>query len=205
MAPEHAIPRALVLASTSRYRAELLGRLCLPFTTADPAIDETPGTDEGPADLVARLARTKARAVAAVFPDALIIGSDQSASHRGRALGKAGDAARARAQLRELSGGTVTFHTGLCLLDTATGTEWLDTIPCTVTFRTLTDAEIAAYVHYDQPFDTAGSFKAEGLGISLFERIETHDPTALIGLPLITLAARLRDAGVPIPPPVPAP
>lgn len=193
--------RALVLASTSPYRAELLGRLRLPFTSARPETDESPLPGEPPEALVRRLAEAKARAVAKAHPDALIIGSDQSASHGGNILGKPGDAECARAQLAALSGGTVTFHTGLCLLDSARGEARVASVPYHVTFRALTEAEIAAYVAQEEPYDCAGSFKSEGLGISLFAALEGSDPTALIGLPLITLAAWLREAGIAVPPP----
>ncbi|WP_018935443.1 nucleoside triphosphate pyrophosphatase [Thioalkalivibrio sp. ALJ24] len=200
MSYAEAHPRTLILASGSPYRAELLQRLAVPFTTATPAIDESPRPGEDPATLVCRLAEAKARAAGAAHADALIIGSDQNAAHDGQILGKPGDEERARAQLGRLSGGTVTFHTGLCLLDTATGEARVEEVPCRVTFRDLDPAEIAAYVRRDRPLDCAGSFRSEGLGISLFQRMETDDPTALIGLPLIRLAALLRDAGIAVPP-----
>ncbi|WP_019626764.1 nucleoside triphosphate pyrophosphatase [Thioalkalivibrio sp. ALJT] len=196
-------PRPLVLASTSTYRAELLGRLRLAFATARPEIDENPLPQESPAAMVMRLAEAKARAVAPAFPDHLVIGSDQNASHAGHILGKPGDPARAEAQLAALSGETVTFHTGLCLLDTVTGRARVDQVPFTVTFRPLAADEIRHYVALDQPLDCAGSFKSEGLGISLFTRMAGDDPTALIGLPLITLGHWLRAAGVAVPPAAP--
>ncbi|WP_019590235.1 MULTISPECIES: nucleoside triphosphate pyrophosphatase [unclassified Thioalkalivibrio] len=192
--------RSVILASTSPYRAQLLQRLALPFGTDAPTVDEQPYPGEAPADLVRRLAEAKARAVSGRHGDALIIGSDQNAAHAGRILGKPGDETSAREQLAMLSGGTVTFHTGLCLLDTATGEAQVEETPCRVTFRDLDAAEIAAYVRQDQPLDCAGSFRSEGLGISLFERMDTEDPTALVGLPLIRLAALLRAAGVSVPP-----
>ncbi|WP_019562934.1 nucleoside triphosphate pyrophosphatase [Thioalkalivibrio sp. ALMg13-2] len=192
--------RRLVLASTSRYRAELLERLHLPFETARPAVDETPLAHELPEAMVARLAEAKARAVADVYPDHLVIGSDQNASHAGQVLGKPGDSVHAEAQLAALSGETVTFHTGLCLLDTATGKVRTGQVPFTVTFRELSAEEIRRYVALDQPLDCAGSFKSEGLGISLFARMSGDDPTALVGLPLITLGTWLREAGVAVPP-----
>lgn len=192
--------RRLVLASTSPYRAELLARLRLPFETARPEVDESPWPRERPDALVARLAEAKARAVADAYPDHLVIGSDQNASHAGHILGKPGDAARAEAQLAALSGETVTFHTGLCLLDTATGQARTDEVPFRVSFRELTPEEIRHYVELDQPLDCAGSFKSEGLGISLFARMHGDDPTALVGLPLITLGHWLREAGVAVPP-----
>ena len=193
-------PRRLVLASTSPYRAELLGRLHLPFETARPEVDETPRAHERPEAMVERLAEAKARAVADAYPDHLVIGSDQNASHAGHILGKPGSAERAEAQLAALSGGTVTFHTGLCLLDTATGQARTGQVPFTVTFRELTPEEIRRYVALDQPLDCAGSFKSEGLGISLFARMSGDDPTALVGLPLITLGHWLRETGFAVPP-----
>ncbi|WP_026148288.1 MULTISPECIES: nucleoside triphosphate pyrophosphatase [unclassified Thioalkalivibrio] len=193
--------REIVLASTSPYRAQLLQRLHLPFTTAAPQVDETRLPDEDAAALVRRLAEAKARAVTGgTHPDALIIGSDQSASHGGRILGKPGNAERAREQLASLSGGTVTFHTGLCLLDASSGEARVEDVEYTVTFRRLSDAEIRAYVALDNPVDCAGSFKSEGLGVSLFERMEGSDPTALVGLPLIRLCHWLREAGIAMPP-----
>ncbi|WP_018862189.1 MULTISPECIES: nucleoside triphosphate pyrophosphatase [unclassified Thioalkalivibrio] len=190
----------IVLASTSPYRAQLLQRLHLPFTTAAPQVDEARLPDEEAAALVQRLAEAKARAVADIHPDALIIGSDQSASHQGRILGKPGNAERAREQLASLSGGTVTFHTGLCLLDAPSGKTRVADVEYIVSFRPLSDAEIRAYVALDNPVDCAGSFKSEGLGVSLFERMEGADPTALVGLPLIRLCQWLREAGIAMPP-----
>ena len=191
----------LVLASASPYRAALLRRLHLPFETVRADADEMPLPDEVPEAMVQRLAEAKAHAVARLFPDHLIIGSDQNASHRGQILGKPGSAAKAEAQLAALSASTVTFHTGLCLLDSASGRARVGQVPFTVTFRTLTPAEIRHYVALDQPLDCAGSFKSEGLGISLFARMNGDDPTALVGLPLITLAQWLRAADIPVPPP----
>lgn len=191
----------LVLASASPYRRALLRRLHLSFETVRSDADETPLADELPEAMVQRLAEAKARAAARLFPDHLIVGSDQNASHQGQILGKPGSAAKAEAQLAALSAGTVTFHTGLCLLDSASGRARVGQVPFTVTFRTLTDAEIRHYVALDQPLDCAGSFKSEGLGISLFARMNGDDPTALVGLPLITLARWLRAAGIPVPPP----
>ncbi|WP_019584362.1 MULTISPECIES: nucleoside triphosphate pyrophosphatase [unclassified Thioalkalivibrio] len=192
--------RKLVLASTSPYRAELLGRLRLPFETARPEVDETPRPHERPDAMVTRLAEAKARAVADAYPDHLVIGSDQNASHADSILGKPGDTGRAEAQLAALSGKTVTFHTGLCLLDTASGQARTGEVPFTVTFRELTPEEIHHYVALEQPLDCAGSFKSEGLGISLFARMQGDDPTALVGLPLITLGEWLREAGIAVPP-----
>lgn len=190
------IVRELVLASSSPYRAQLLHRLGVPFESAAPNIDETAGPQERPAELVERLARQKAAAVAGQHPQALIIGSDQVAECGGRILGKPGTAERARAQLAELSGQTVTFHTGLCLLDAATATEQSAVVPVTVHFRTLTAAQIADYVARERPLDCAGAFKSEGLGIALFEALEGSDPNALVGLPLIALCTMLSRAGV---------
>lgn len=186
---------ALILASSSRYRAELLERLGLAFEKIAPDIDETPGRDEAPDDLVRRLARDKARAVAAEHPGRLVIGSDQVAVADGGILGKPGDRATAIAQLTGLSGRTVTFLTGLCVVD-GEGSEQLTVVPTTVTFRTLSAAEIEAYVEREQPFDCAGSFRSEALGIALFDAVCSDDPTALIGLPLIALCGMLRKAHV---------
>lgn len=190
--------RDLVLASSSRYRAALLARLELPFRAVAPAIDETPQDGEAPAALVLRLARQKAAAVAAECPRALIIGSDQVAVCADRVLGKPGSEAGAREQLALLSGTTVQFLTGLCLLDAASDTSQSTLVETRVRFRTLDPAEIADYVHREQPLDCAGAFKSEGLGIALFEAIEGDDPNALIGLPLIALCQMLRRAGVAI-------
>jgi len=188
--------KPLILASTSRYRAELLGKLGLEFSARAPDVDETPGPGEPAEALVLRLAEAKARAVAASAPQALVIGSDQVAVCRGRTLGKPGTEARARAQLAELAGQQVLFLTGLCLLDSATGVLQSAIDTTRVTFRPLTAGEIEAYVAREQPLDCAGSFKSEGLGIALFEAIEGKDPNALIGLPLIDLCRMLRNAGV---------
>ncbi len=186
----------LILASSSRYRAELLAKLGLPFTTRKPDIDEKPQVREAPHALVLRLAEEKARAVARGPEAALIIGSDQVAVCDGEILGKPGTAARAREQLSRLSGNAVLFLTGLCLLDAAgnrTQTAVVDTI---VHFRNLTAEEIRNYVSREQPLDCAGAFKSEALGIALFDAIETTDPNALIGLPLIELCNMLRAVGV---------
>ncbi|WP_066097886.1 Maf family protein [Xanthomonas massiliensis] len=189
---------ALLLASTSRYRRELLSRLHLAFEALAPAVDEAPVPGEAPAELAMRLARAKAEAVAHQHPAAWAIGSDQVAELEGRPLGKPGDAATARAQLAAMSGRAVRFHTAVCL---AQGRERrLQAMDATtVHFRTLSTAEIARYVAAEQPLDCAGSFKCEGLGIALFEAIETRDPTALVGLPLIATAALLRQAGYAVP------
>lgn len=191
----------VVLASTSRYRRELLARLLPDFAVDAPDVDETPILDESPRDLAIRLASAKAHAVAARHPDAIVIGSDQVAELDGTALGKPGSVEAARAQLAASSGHTVSFHTALCVFDTrSSAMVERSAIDCTqVVFRRLDAATIARYVAAEEPLDCAGSFKAEGLGIALFERIESSDPTALIGLPLIALAHLLREAGLPLP------
>lgn len=188
----------LVLASTSRYRAELLRRITPRFRQIAPAVDETRLLGEAPAELAARLARAKAEAVAAQTPGALVIGSDQVAALDRRVLGKPGEAATACAQLQVCSGRTVEFHTAICLVDTRTAApRHAVAIDRTqVQFRRLGADEIAAYVAREQPLDCAGSFKVEGLGIALFERVQSEDPSALIGLPLIALCRLLRAAGV---------
>lgn len=188
---------ALILASTSIYRRELLERLRLPFSCERPLVEETPLTGESPAQMAARLARAKASEVAARHPQAWVIGSDQAADLAGRPLGKPGTPAAARAQLAAMSGQVVAFHTALCLVR---GDRRLEAVDVTrVHFRALDEAGIARYVEAEQPLDCAGSFKCEGLGISLFEAIENRDPTALVGLPLIALARLLRQAGYALP------
>lgn len=191
----------LVLASTSRYRRELLGRFGRPFRCVAPDVDETVRTNEGVGPLVARLAEAKARAVAQRCPGTIVIGSDQAASLDGTILGKPGGSAAAIAQLRTCSARGVDFHTAVCIVDrrgdTPITTHEIDITR--VVFRTLDDATIERYIAAEQPFDCAGSFKCEGLGIALFERIETTDPSALIGLPLIALARLLRARGVSVP------
>ncbi|MGP1629832.1 MAG: Maf family nucleotide pyrophosphatase, partial [Giesbergeria sp.] len=177
--------RPLVLGSTSRYRRELLDRLRLPFTVAAPATDETALPNETPRALALRLALAKAHAVAALYPQAIVIGSDQVADLAGEPLGKPGDHDRASAQLRRMSGRTVVFQTAVAVVCAATGFEEVDLAPVEVRFRTLTDAEIERYLHAEQPYDCAGSAKSEGLGIALLEAIVSDDPTALVGLPLI--------------------
>jgi septum formation protein len=189
----------IVLGSTSRYRAELLRRLLPDFEQAAPGTDETPLPGEPPAARALRLAIAKAEAVAGERPDALVIGSDQVAEIDGLVLDKPGSAERARAQLAAGSGRDVHFHTALCLLDTRDGRRHTHVDHTRVRFRELNTAEIARYVEREQPLDCAGSFKCEGLGISLFEAIDNHDPSALIGLPLIALARLLREAGVELP------
>jgi len=186
----------LVLASTSPFRRELLLRLGLPFATLAPRVDESRRPGESPEALVERLAETKAKAVAADLPQALVIGSDQVACVGGEILGKPGDREGAIAQLTRASGQVVVFHTGLCLLNTATGRARVAREPFRVHFRPLTPAQIAGYVDREEPFHCAGSFKSEGLGIALFERLEGDDPSALVGLPLIRLVALLAAEGV---------
>lgn len=186
--------RPLWLASTSRYRRELLERLGLSFRCEAPGVDESARPGEVPAELAARLALAKARAVAERHPEALVIGSDQVCALGDEVLGKPGDAATARGQLAAQSGRTVTFHTAVALVGLQAGCwrQHVDTTRCV--FRELPPAEISAYVADEQPLDCAGSFRIEGRGIALFERVESLDPTALIGLPLIWVAAALRAA-----------
>lgn len=186
----------LVLASSSPYRRELLSRLQLPFTVAVPAIDESPRPGEAPEQLVARLALEKARAVAQLHPDALIIGSDQSATLDEEILGKPHGYDAAFAQLRRTQGRELVFYTGLCLLHAASGRVQQRVVPFHVGYRALSDADIAAYLAKEQPYDCAGSAKAEGLGIALIAHMHGEDPNALIGLPLIALVDMLRAEGV---------
>lgn len=196
---EIAMPH-LVLASSSPYRRSLLERLRLPFEHAAPEIDESPLPDEDGPQLVCRLAEAKARALAARYPEHLIIGSDQVASLAdGRILGKPHDFARAREQLRAASDSSVTFHTGLCLYNSHSGRTQNACIPFTVHFRALDDARIERYLKLEQPYDCAGSFKSEGLGISLFRATEGEDATSLIGLPLIRLVDMLLNENISVP------
>lgn len=190
------MPRPLVLASTSPYRRALLERLGLIFELDAPEVDESHRPGEAPQALVMRLAEAKARAVAARHPGALVIGSDQVACIDDDILGKPGNRERAVAQLTQASGRTVTFQTGLCLLDAASNRAQVVVEPFRVHFRTLTPPRIAAYIDREQPYNCAGSFKSEGLGIALFERLEGEDPNALIGLPLIRLITLLEAEGV---------
>ncbi len=189
-------PRRLVLASTSAYRKALLERLALAFVVAGPQVDERPLGGEAPADTALRLAALKAQSVRAAHRDALIIGSDQVATSAGRVLGKPGDHANAARQLRSLSGKSADFLTAVALLDAANGRMQTAVVPCRVHFRQFDDARIESYLRREQPFDCAGSAKAEGLGIALIARIETDDPTSLIGLPLIALTGMLERAGL---------
>jgi len=189
----------LVLASGSPYRRQLLDKLALPYQTCAPNIDESRHGNEAPDDYVARLAHEKAQAVARQYPRARIIGSDQAAVLDGRILGKPGNHERAREQLTAASGRTVLFLTGLCLYNAASGAEYREVVPFRVHFRTLEADAIERYLRQETPYDCAGSFKSEGFGITLFERLEGDDPNALIGLPLIRLAAMLRADGIPLP------
>lgn len=191
-------PRRLVLASGSQYRKALLGRLGLRFDAVSPDVDETPLPGEAPADTALRLARLKARAAQDTHRDALIIGSDQVASSGGRRYGKPGNHENAVRQLRELSGKAVDFHTAVSLLDTRNDQDQSRVVLCRVVFRSLDERRIQSYLQKEQPYDCAGAAKAEGLGIALIERIETDDPTSLIGLPLIALSAMLERAGLPV-------
>lgn len=188
----------LILASTSRYRRELLARLGLPFECAAPGVDEMPLEGEVPGRRALRLARAKAAAVVARHPGAVVIGSDQVAAAGDAVLDKPGDPATARAQLARLAGGSAQFHTA-CVVTGPDGSEAEHVDVTEVRFRPLSAAEIARYVEQDQPLDCAGSFKSEALGIALFERMSTEDPTALVGLPLIWLAGALRRAGYCVP------
>jgi len=192
-------PTRLILASTSVFRRELLARLQIPFETASPDADESALTGEHPAQTAERLSEVKARAVAERFPDALIIGSDQVAYCGSSVFGKPGTREKAREQLRFMAGKTVIFHTGLCLLNSATGRAWLRGIPTEVKFRALSDAEIERYMDKEDALNCAGSAKSEGLGIALLESLRGDDPNALVGLPLIALCDLLRAEGVAIP------
>ncbi len=189
----------IILASTSPFRRQLLERLELPFKTRSPDSEEERIKGEPPSDMVQRLALAKATAVAESHTHGLIIGSDQCAVLGSSILGKPGDEEQAFDQLRASSGQTVVFHTGLCLLDAQTGHYQLDDVPYQVRFRQLNDQQIHHYLKREQPFNCAGSFKSEALGITLFEAMEGEDPTALIGLPLIRLTSMLAKAGIVLP------
>ena len=189
----------LLLASSSPYRRELLSRLRLPFTWSAPHIDETRQSNEDAETLVRRLSQEKAQALRATHPQHLIIGSDQVAVLGKQILGKPHTLERAREQLMAASGNSVTFLTGLTLLNSTTGQQQTDCVPFTVHFRTLSEAQIMRYLNAEQPLDCAGSFKAEGLGISLFRSTEGSDSTSLIGLPLIRLVDMLHTSGIDIP------
>jgi septum formation protein len=187
-----------VLASTSKYRAELLSRLRIPFKVAAPPVDESPLPAESPYDIALRLAEAKARAVAGDFPDALIIGSDQVADLDGQPLGKPGTRQRAVAQLQAASGKIVVFHTALALLNAAKGTVQTRVVPTTVRFRQLDEAAIHNYLDQEPAYDCAGSAKSEGLGIALIASLDGSDPNALVGLPLIALVDMLLAENYPI-------
>jgi septum formation protein len=189
-------PRQLILASTSRYRRELLERLRLPFEQQSPEVDETPLPGEAPAALAARLSLAKAQAVARLHPQAIVIGSDQVADLNGESIGKPGTHERACEQLRRMSGHRIVFQTGVAVVCEATGFSQQDLAPVHVVFRDLNETEIESYLRAEQPYDCAGSAKSEGLGISLLAAIESDDPTALIGLPLIRTSQLLREAGL---------
>jgi septum formation protein len=188
--------RRLVLASTSPYRRELLARLRLPFDVRAPQVDERPNDGETPAETALRLALAKADAVATSDVEAVVIGSDQVADLDGRAIGKPGDHERARAQLAAMRGRTVIFHTVVAVVCGASGFRAVERVPVTVRFRDLSDAEIERYLRAETPYDCAGSAKIETLGIALVASVDSSDPTALIGLPLIRTCALLRQAGI---------
>lgn len=192
-------PRKLILGSTSRYRRELLDRLRVPFAVVAPEVDETPLAGEGPEQLARRLALAKARAVASQHPAAIVIGSDQVADLDGHPLGKPGDHARAVAQLRLMRGRRVVFQTAVAVVCGDTGVELQDLAAVHVRFRSLDDEEIVRYLRLEEPYDCAGSARSEGLGISLLDAIDSDDPTALIGLPLIRTCRMLRAAGLRVP------
>ena len=186
----------LILGSTSRYRRELLERLRLPFEVHAPDVDETPLPGETPAALAQRLALAKAHAVSTTHPDAVVIGSDQVADLDGQPIGKPGTHERAVAQLRAMRGRSIVFQTAVAVVCRAAGYEGTALVPVTVRFRDLADAEIEHYLRTEQPYDCAGSAKCETLGIALLDAIDSDDPTALVGLPLIRTSALLRAAGI---------
>lgn len=188
-------PTSLILASSSPYRRMLLERLRLPFQAIAPDVDEAPEPEEDAPALAHRLALNKAKAIHEQYPDACVIGSDQVCAHAGRLLGKAGSAEKAHTQLASFSGDRVTFYTGLALIDGKSGQIHESVESYNVHFRPLSDSEIHHYLEREQPFDSAGSFYMEGLGVSLFTRMEGDDPTTLMGLPLIRLCEFLRQVG----------
>jgi septum formation protein len=187
---------ALILASSSVYRRALLERLHLPFTVMSPDVDESPLPAEQPLQTAMRLAQAKAFAIAPPVVNALIIGSDQVAILNGQKLGKPEGHAAAVQQLRAMRGQHVDFHTALCLRNLVSGKAQIENVPTTVKFRNYTEAQIEHYLHLEQPYDCAGSAKIEGLGIALVEHIDSSDPTALIGLPLIALVGMLHNEGI---------
>ena len=186
------LPIQIILASSSPYRKELLHRLGMPFSVIAPQADETPMPGESAEELVARLAGVKAHVIALQHPHALIIGSDQVAVLEGEIIGKPEDHHAAVQQLTKASGKRMEFLTGLCLLNSATHRMQVDVIPFSVVFRVLSAAQIERYLRHEQPYNCAGSFKSEGLGIALFDKLEGDDPTALVGLPLISLVRMLE-------------
>ncbi|MDH5573704.1 MAG: Maf-like protein [Gammaproteobacteria bacterium] len=188
--------KKIVLASTSPFRKAILDKLGLAFVTCSPAVDESHLENESPEQLVERLSILKAQAVADNHPDSLIIGSDQVAVIENEILGKPGDHENAVKQLKNASGKRVTFLTGLCLLNSATGACQVEVVPFHVVFRNLSDSQIENYLRKEQPYNCAGSFKSEALGICLFEKLEGDDPNTLIGLPLIRLTRMLEKEGV---------
>ncbi len=188
--------RELILASTSPYRRQLLERLGVPFSTVNPQVDESRLNGESAEQLVRRLAEAKARSVAMSRPEALVIGSDQVAVLEDRILGKPGSRERAIEQLTASAGKRVDFLTGLCVAEGSSGKTQVDIVPYSVVFRPLSRTQIDAYVDREEPYNAAGSFKSEGLGIALFERMAGNDPTALVGLPLIRLVSMLQAAGM---------
>jgi septum formation protein len=190
------LQRALILGSTSRYRRELLQRLRVPFDVVSPDVDETPLPSEAPQALATRLALAKAKAVAALHPSAVVIGSDQVADLNGEPLGKPGTHERAVLQLQRMRGQTVIFQTAVSVVCQASGFEQTELAQIKVRFRDLSDTEIEAYLRAEEPYDCAGSAKSEGLGIALLDAIDNDDPTALIGLPMIRTARLLRAAGI---------
>jgi septum formation protein len=191
-------PLRLVLASSSPYRRELLERLRVPFEVIAPGVDETPRAGESPEATAVRLSIAKARAAADAVPGALVIGSDQVATIDGRQIGKPGTHENAVAQLRAMRGRHIEFHSALCLFDSRSGSYQSDDVVTRVRMRDVPDAEIEAYLRAETPYDVAGSAKSEGLGIALLDSIESSDPTALVGLPLIALTRMLRAAGFPV-------
>ena len=194
--PRLSPPRPLILGSTSPYRRELLQRLRIPFQVISPGVDETPLSSESPRALAERLALVKARAVAAAFPHAVVIGADQVADLNGLPLGKPGNHERAVSQLRLMRGQTVIFQTAVAVVCLDSGFEQSELAAVAVRFRDLSDDEIENYLRAEQPYDCAGSAKSEGLGIALLESIDSDDPTALVGLPLIRTCKMIRAAGV---------
>ncbi len=189
----------LILASSSLYRRELLARLQIPFEVMSPDVDETPLSKEAPQDTALRLAQLKARTVAATFPDALIIGSDQVALLGTQQLGKPHTFENAKKQLLAASGKSMVFHTALCLLNSRSENIQTRVVPITIKFRTLSEGLIERYLEKERPYNCAGSAKSEGLGIALIERFDGEDPNALIGLPLIALVDMLHNEGVSVP------